>query len=55
MKTVNPLVIPRNHNVEHVINESLKNNYEPLFEILSVEVNLVFAYFYLYPKKTNTY
>ena len=32
----NPYVIPRNHNVEYVINESMKNNYLPLFEILSV-------------------
>ncbi len=39
MRSNNPYVIPRNHNVEHVINESLKNNYEPLFEILSVLKN----------------
>ena len=39
MRANNPYVIPRNHNVEHVIKESLKNNYSPLFEILSVLKN----------------
>ena len=39
MRANNPYVIPRNHNVEHVLNESLQSNYSALFEILSVLKN----------------
>ena len=35
----NPYIIPRNHNIENVIKESLKNNYAPLHEIVSVLKN----------------
>ena len=39
MRANNPYVIPRNHNVEHVIKEALQSNYSSLFEILSVLKN----------------
>ena len=36
MRSVNPLVIPRNHKVEEVLNEANKNNMEPFNEFLEV-------------------
>ena len=36
MKSVNPLVIPRNHKVEEAINEANKNNMDPLKQLLDV-------------------
>ena len=36
MKSVNPMVIPRNHKVEEVLNEANKNNIEPLNKLLEV-------------------
>ena len=36
MRSHNPCVIPRNHNLEYVIKEAFKNNYAPLLEILTV-------------------
>ena len=36
MRSVNPLVIPRNHKVEEVLNEANKNNIKPLVELLEI-------------------
>ena len=36
MRSVNPLVIPRNHKVEEVLNEAIKNNIEPLTRFLKI-------------------
>jgi len=36
MKSVNPLVIPRNHKIEEVLNSANNNNLEPLKKILKV-------------------
>ena len=36
MKSVNPVVIPRNHKVEEVLNEASKNNIEPLNKLLKI-------------------
>jgi len=36
MKSVNPMVIPRNHKVEEVLNEANKNNIEPLNKLLEI-------------------
>ena len=36
MKSVNPVVIPRNHKVEEVLNEANKNNIEPLNKLLEI-------------------
>jgi len=36
MKTVNPLIIPRNHNVEKVLEEAEKNNLKPITELIAV-------------------
>ena len=36
MRSVNPLVIPRNHKVEEALNEANKNNMKPLKKILDV-------------------
>ena len=36
MKTVNPLIIPRNHNVEKVLEEAEKNNLRPITELIAV-------------------
>ena len=36
MKRVNPMVIPRNHKVEEVLNEANKNNIEPLNKLLEI-------------------
>ena len=36
MRSVNPLVIPRNHKVEEALNEANKNSMEPLKKLLSV-------------------
>ena len=36
MRSVNPLVIPRNHKVEEVLNEANKNNLEPLKKLLNI-------------------
>ena len=34
MKISNPLVIPRNHKVEEVLNEANKNNLEPMNKLI---------------------
>jgi len=36
MKTVNPLVIPRNHNVEKVLEAAEKNNLKPINEFIEI-------------------
>ena len=36
MSSFNPLVIPRNHKVEEVLNEANKGNLEPLSSFLEV-------------------
>ena len=36
MKSVNPMVIPRNHKVEEVLSEANKNNTEPLNKLLQI-------------------
>ena len=36
MRSYNPLVIPRNHKVEEVLNEANKDNLEPLNSFLEV-------------------
>ncbi len=36
MRSVNPLVIPRNHKVEEVLNEANNNNIQPLNKILEI-------------------
>ena len=36
MKSVNPLIIPRNHKVEEVLNEASKNNIKPLVRLLEI-------------------
>ncbi len=36
MRSVNPLVIPRNHKVEEVLNEANKNNLEPINQLLQI-------------------
>ena len=36
MKSVNPLIIPRNHKVEEVLNKANKNNLNPLIKLLEV-------------------
>ena len=36
MRGVNPIVIPRNHKVEEVLDEANKDNYKPLFRFLDV-------------------
>jgi uncharacterized protein YdiU (UPF0061 family) len=39
MKNVNPLIIPRNHKVEEVLNEANKSNTKPLIKLLEVLKN----------------
>ena len=39
MKSVNPLVIPRNHKVEEILNEANNNNTEPLNKFLEILSN----------------
>ncbi len=36
MKSVNPLIIPRNHKVEEVLSEASKNNIKPLIRLLNI-------------------
>ena len=36
MKTVNPLIIPRNHKVEEVLEEAEKNNLKPINQLIKV-------------------
>ena len=36
MKKNNPYVIPRNHNIEMIINEANKDNFSPLYDILKI-------------------
>ncbi len=36
MRSANPIVIPRNHKVEEVLNEANKNNLEPLNKLLKI-------------------
>jgi len=36
MRSVNPLVIPRNHKVEEALNEANKNNMDPLKKLLDI-------------------
>ena len=36
MRSVNPLVIPRNYKVEEVLNEASRNNLKPLIKFLEV-------------------
>ncbi len=36
MRSVNPLVVPRNHKVEEVLNEANKDNIEPLHRLLEI-------------------
>ena len=36
MRSVNPLVIPRNHNVEETLNEANNNNINPLNKLLEI-------------------
>jgi uncharacterized protein YdiU (UPF0061 family) len=36
MKTVNPLVIPRNHNVEKALKATEKNNLKPITKLIEV-------------------
>ena len=36
MKTFNPIVIPRNHKVEEVLNQANQNNFEPLERLLEI-------------------
>ena len=36
MRSVNPLVIPRNHKVEEVLDKANKNDIEPLNEFLAI-------------------
>ena len=50
MRRVNPLVIPRNHKVEEVLNEANKNNLEPINQILQILKNP-----YIYQKNINEY
>jgi uncharacterized protein YdiU (UPF0061 family) len=42
MKNVNPLIIPRNHKVEEVLNEANKSNTKPLIKLLEVLKNPYF-------------
>ena len=39
MQSVNPLLIPRNHKVEEVLNEASKNNLKPLIRLLEILEN----------------
>ena len=39
MKSVNPLVIPRNHKVEEVLSEANKSNMEPFKKLLNILKN----------------
>tara|TARA_B100001027_G_scaffold191355_1_gene145640 strand:- start:237 stop:557 length:321 start_codon:yes stop_codon:yes gene_type:complete len=39
MKTVNPVIIPRNHNVEKALSDAEKNNYKSLNMLLKVTQN----------------
>ena len=39
MKSVNPLVIPRNHKVEKALEEANKNNFKPTIELLQILKN----------------
>ena len=36
MKTVNPLVIPRNHKVEEVLREAELNNFKPINQFIEI-------------------
>ncbi len=36
MKSVNPLIIPRNHKVEEAIEEAEKNNLKPIYQLIEV-------------------
>ena len=36
MNENNPALIPRNHIIEKIINESMKNNFKPLYEFVSI-------------------
>ena len=36
MRSVNPLLIPRNHKVEEILNEANNNNIKPLNKLLEV-------------------
>ena len=36
MKTVNPLIIPRNHKVEEALEEAEKNNLKPITQLLEI-------------------
>ena len=36
MKTVNPLIIPRNHKVEEILKEAEKNNLEPITQLIEI-------------------
>ena len=39
MRSVNPLIIPRNHKIEEVLNEANNNNIKPLNELLKILTN----------------
>ena len=36
MRSVNPLVVARNHNVEEALKEAEKNNYKPITQLIEV-------------------
>ena len=36
MKTVNPLVIPRNHKVEEALEEAGKDNFKPITRLIEI-------------------
>ena len=42
MRSANPLVIPRNHKVEEVLNEANKNDLKPLIKLLEILNNPYF-------------
>ena len=39
MRSVNPIVIPRNHKVEEVLNEANRDNIKPLVKLLEILSN----------------
>ena len=49
MRRVNPLVIPRNHKVEEVLNEANKDNLEPINSLPNIKNP------YIYQKNINEY
>ena len=39
MKTVNPLIIPRNHKVEEALEAAEKNNLKPIIQLIEILKN----------------